>query len=140
MPNFAFSRLLFLIFVWLGSIVLATPLPAGTEGDTPGICRPSLGASPTIEMGRAGFFEWTCPDGEKKGSGFYVVFIRPSGTYVLLKVPKDRHSFEFTPDTAGMWRWLVINTDPDPTKPDLESDQGYFQVIVMDDTSHGEGG
>jgi hypothetical protein len=137
MPNFAFSRLLFVIFIWLGGVVVGPPLSAGIEGDTPGICRPSLGESPTIEMGRSGVFEWACPDGERS-SGFYIVFIRPSGTYVLLKVPKDRHSFEFTPDTAGMWRWLVINTDPDPTKPDLESEKGYFQVILMDNTSREE--
>lgn len=123
--------------VWLGSVVLGVQLSAAIESDASGICRPSLGKSPTIEMGRSGLFEWACPGGEKKSSGFYIVFIRPSGTYVLLKVPRGRNSFEFTPDTAGMWRWIVISTDPDPTKPDLESDQGYFQVIMMDEASRG---
>ena len=61
------------------------------------------------------------------------MFIRPVGTYVLLKVPQGRTSFEFTPDMAGMWRWIVINTDPDRTKPDLESEPGYFEVILTEE-------
>jgi hypothetical protein len=91
--------------------------------------------SPTIELGKAGLFSWSCAGGEKRGSGFYVVFIRPSKTYVLLKVPLGRSSFEFTPDAAGKWRWIVINTDPDRTRPDLESEPGRFRVITPDGNS-----
>jgi hypothetical protein len=94
------------------------------------ICRPVLGVSPRIELGKSGQFEWTCTGGKHDGQGFYVVFVRPAGTYVLLKVPHGRTSFEFTPDVEGVWRWIVINTDPDRTKPDLESDAGFFQVIT----------
>ncbi|MEJ2715877.1 MAG: hypothetical protein P8182_01870 [Deltaproteobacteria bacterium] len=140
MPSLAFSRQMFVISLLLGGMVLGASLSAAVQSDASEICRPSLGKSPTIEMGRSGLFEWTCPGGTKKSSGFYIVFIRPSGTYVLLKVPQGRDSFEFTPDTPGMWRWIVINTDPDPTKPDLESDQGYFQVILTDETSRGSSG
>jgi len=93
------------------------------------ICRPILGPSPQIELGKPGQFEWTCMDGRHDGQGYYVVFVRPAGTYVLLKVPHGRTSFEFTPDVEGVWRWIVINTDPDRTKPDLESEAGFFQVI-----------
>jgi len=98
------------------------------------LCRPQPGPSPTIEMGKAGHFNWACSGGEKGGNGFYVVFIRPAGTYVLLKVPEGRHSFEFTPDAPGMWRWIVINTDPDRTKPDVESEPGYFQAVLTEAT------
>ncbi|MDQ7783541.1 MAG: hypothetical protein RDU20_11725 [Desulfomonilaceae bacterium] len=100
------------------------------ESGTSTICRPQPAESGTIELGMAGQFSWTCTGGEKEGNGYYIVFIRPSGTYVLLKVPVGRTSFEFTPDTAGLWRWIVINTDPDGTKPDMESEPGYFQVIM----------
>jgi len=93
------------------------------------ICRPRLGECAGIEMGKAGIFGWTCSGGTVEGSGFYVVFVRPSGTYVVLKVPHGRTSFEFTPDTLGQWRWIVINTDPDGTKPDVESEPGHFQVL-----------
>lgn len=105
---------------------------AGEKGSSQ-ICRPSLGTSPTIELGRAGQFRWTCVGGKEAGNGHYIVFIRPSGTYVLLKVPRGRTSFEFTPDTPGLWRWIVINTDPDRTKPDLESEPGFFQVVKIED-------
>jgi len=74
-------------------------------------------------------FSWTCSAHNRPGKGYYIVFVRPSGTYVLLKVPEGRTSFEFTPDTAGSWRWVVINTDPDRTRPDTESEPGHFQVI-----------
>jgi len=97
----------------------------------PSICQPVLGPSPTIESGKAGQFDWACRQGDRRG--FYIVFIRPVGTYVLLKVPQGRTSFEFTPDMAGMWRWIVINTDPDRTKPDLESEPGYFEVILSEE-------
>ena len=106
---------------------------AGADEDSmQRLCRPQTGPSPTIEMGKAGNFTWTCSGGEKAGNGFYIVFIRPVGTYVLLKVPEDRQSFEFTPDAPGMWRWIIINTDPDRTKPDVESEPGYFQVILTE--------
>lgn len=105
--------------------------PARTQADEPAqrVCKPRLGQSFTIELGNAGTFEWTCSGGRVEGSGFYIVFVRPSGTYVVLKVPHGRTSFEFTPDTPGSWRWIVINTDPDGTKPDEESEPGHFQVL-----------
>jgi hypothetical protein len=102
----------------------------------PQVCRPDLGPSPTIELGQAGVFTWTCSGASEKGKGFYIVFIRPSGTYVLLKVPQGRTSFEFAPDAPGMWRWIVINTDPDRAKPDVESSPGHFQVVLRKDSAH----
>ena len=90
---------------------------------------------PPLKLGMAGQFSWTCAGGEKEGNGYYIVFIRPDGRFVLLKVPVGRSSFEFTPDAAGLWRWLVINTDPDRTKPDMESEPGYFQVIITLESS-----
>ncbi len=92
------------------------------------ICKPELFDSSAIELGNAGIFGWSCNHEQPGGEGFFIVFIRPSGTYVLLKVPKGRKKFEFTPDVAGTWRWMVINTHPDRTKPDVESSPGYFQV------------
>lgn len=92
------------------------------------ICRPVLDSSTQITLGRAGQFRWKCVDGEDAGNGYYIVFVRPNGTYVLLKVSRGRTSFEFTPDTEGVWRWIVINTDPDKTKPDIESAPGRFVV------------
>jgi hypothetical protein len=112
-----------------GSPVLAV------EDGTPEVCRPSLGLSPAIELGKAGVFTWNCAVDNDKGKGFYIVFIRPAGTYVLLKVPQGRTSFEFTPDTPGTWRWIVINTDPDRTKPDVESKPGTFQVIGAEESA-----
>ncbi|HMK34878.1 MAG TPA: hypothetical protein VK463_07420 [Desulfomonilaceae bacterium] len=101
-----------------------------SEGDhRGGICRPILTSPEAIELGKAGVFSWSCQGGDKAGSGYYVVFIRPAGTYVLLKVPEHRTSFEFTPDAVGAWRWIVINTDPDGTKPDVESESTNFQVV-----------
>lgn len=96
------------------------------------ICKPELLDSPVIELGNAGVFQWGCNHDQPGGEGFYIVFIRPSGTYVLLKVPKGRTAFEFTPDAPGMWRWMVINTHPDRTKSDVESAPGYFQVVAME--------
>jgi len=93
------------------------------------ICKPELSGSQVIEMGHSGMFGWSCDAAHGKGAGYYIVFIRPTGTYVLLKVPIGKNSFEFTPDTTGLWRWMVINTDPDRTKPDVESEPGLFQVI-----------
>jgi hypothetical protein len=109
--------------------------PFAGDNTLSAICRPQLAESSTIELGMAGQFRWTCTGGEKEGNGYYVVFIRPSGTYVLLKVPVGRTSFEFTPDTAGLWRWIIINTDPDRTKPDMESEPGHFQVIMTQELS-----
>jgi hypothetical protein len=114
---------------------LCSPSSAIEEG-APQVCRPNLGPSLTIELGKAGVFSWTCSDAGEKGKGFYIVFIRPSGTYVLLKVPQGRTSFEFAPDTPGMWRWIVINTDPDRAKPDVESSPGHFQVAPSEESAH----
>jgi hypothetical protein len=99
------------------------------DGAVSSICRPVLSPFLTIELGRSALFRWSCDDEKADGSGYYIVFIRPNGTYVLLKVSQGRTSFEFTPDMVGMWRWLVINTDPDRSKPDLESEPGNFLVI-----------
>ncbi len=114
----------------LGSVSLAF------EGGVPQVCRPTLGRSPAVELGKAGVFTWSCSGGHEQGKGFYIVFIRPSGTYVLLKVPQGRTSFEFAPDSAGMWRWIVINTDPDRAKPDVESEAGHFQVVTTEESAH----
>lgn len=99
------------------------------------ICRPVVEHSSPIVLGQAGHFNWKCVDGQDAGSGYYTVFVRPNGTYILLKVPQGRTSFEFTPDTAGLWRWIVINTDPDGTKPDLESEPGRFQVTEAEESA-----
>jgi len=90
-------------------------------------CRPTLARLTHVELGKSGEFRWNC-SGEESDVGFYIVFIRPSGTYVLLKIPRGRNSFEFTPDIPGTWRWLVIHTDPDRSKPDAESEPGTFSV------------
>ena len=127
------------------SLLIALLIPVITGGalvqagdeevrEPPRVCKPVLDSVPVVEMGDAGVFTWTCSGAEKQSAGYYIVFVRPSGTYVLLKVPRGRTSYEFTPDTGGMWRWIVINTDPDPTKPDVESEPGYFQVIIRDDS------
>lgn len=96
------------------------------------ICKPELSALQVIELGHSGIFSWLCDEARRKGAGYYVVFIRPTGTYILLKVPIGKNSFEFTPDTTGLWRWMVINTDPDRSKPDVESDPGNFHVINIE--------
>ncbi len=57
------------------------------------------------------------------------MFVRPIGTYVLLKVPRGRNSFEFAPDMEGQWRCIVINTDPNRSLPDLESEPMFFEVV-----------
>ena len=134
MRNSAVIRKIFFFGVSFVAGISAQGLLA--EGDSlSNICRPQLAESTTIELGMAGEFKWTCTGGEKEGNGYYIVFIRPDGTYVLLKVPVGRTSFEFTPDTPGLWRWIVINTDPDRTKPDMESEPGYFQVIMTRESS-----
>lgn len=100
----------------------------------PEICRPQLVPCPPIQSGQSGVFTWTCTGHSRQGKGYYIVFVRPSGTYVLLKVPEGRTSFEFTPDTVGKWRWIVINTDRDGTKPDIESQPGFFEVFEEDES------
>jgi len=99
------------------------------EGEPARICRPQPVQVSSIELGQAGVFHWTCSGGTGPSKGYYIVFVRPSGTYVLLRVPEGRSSFEFTPDTTGRWRWIVINTDPDRSKPDRESEPSYFEVV-----------
>lgn len=108
-------------------------LAADEAQNVPGVCRPMLGPASTVELGNPGTFTWTCHGNQGEGNGYYIVFIRPSGTYVLLKVPKKRMSFEFTPDVEGTWRWLVINTDPDRSRPDVESKKGRFLVTPPND-------
>jgi hypothetical protein len=115
--------------------IFCSPTLALEEG-VPQVCRPDLGPSPAIELGKAGVFTWGCSGTSEQGKGFYIVFIRPSGTYVLLKVPQGRTSFEFAPDTTGSWRWIVINTDPDRAKPDVESSPGHFQVVPTEESAH----
>ncbi len=124
--KFGLSRSLMILTVL--SFLLPTALVISAENHGEDICKPELLNSPVVELGAAAIFEWACDERKSAGEGFYVVFIRPSGTYVLLKVPKGRTSFEFTPDTVGQWRWMVINTHPDRTKPDIESALGYFKV------------
>lgn len=108
------------------------------ENPTEQVCRARLAQTPPIELGKAGQFSWSCSGDQKPGKGFYIVFVRPIGTYVLLKVPQDRSAFEFTPDVAGTWRWIVINTDPDRGKPDVESEPGFFQVTQSDEPAMGK--
>ncbi len=104
-----------------------------TESIAQETCRPKLIPISNISLGKPGEFRWNCSGAESE-IGFYIVFIRPSGTYVLLKVPRGRNSFEFTPDVPGAWRWIVIHTDPDRSKPDAESEPGSF--IVSEDSDH----
>jgi hypothetical protein len=113
------------------SSTLASWLSAADVLEHERVCRPLLEEARSLELGGAGLFKWTCSSGEKPGSGYYIVFVRPSGTYVLLKVPEGKTSFEFTPDAEGRWRWIVINTDTDRTKPDVESEPGHFDVTPV---------
>lgn len=105
-------------------------IAASADDSTGRVCEPVLGPSQTVMLGEPARFTWTCSGGSISGSGFFVVFIRPSGTYALLRVPKGRTWYEFSPDSVGVWRWIVINTDPDRGRPDVESEKGYFQVIA----------
>lgn len=134
MINAGVTRLILFVLMSLFAGILGYRSLADAKASSE-ICRPELAASPTIELGKAGQFSWSCIGGEQSEKGYYIVFIRPKGTYVLLRVPQGRTSFEFTPDVPGMWRWIVINTDPDSTRPDLESDPGYFQVILTEESS-----
>jgi hypothetical protein len=115
----------------LSAIAGAPDTCAGEAGDAD-VCRPQLEKAANIDLGKAGIFRWSCPGKAVSGNGFYIVFIRPQGTYVLLKVPENRTFFEFTPDQPGRWRWIVITTDPDRSKPDLESEPGFFEVGQQD--------
>ena len=108
----------------------------GADDPKDKVCRPQLAQASSVELGKAGQFDWTCSVDHKPGKGFYIVFVRPAGTYVLLKVPQGRLSFEFTPDMPGMWRWLVINTDPDRGRPDVESEPGFFQVNPSEESAN----
>jgi hypothetical protein len=128
MPRYYF---IILILVALFSYPVAGS-GSGSDGKEPGkaeICKPELNNLKVIELGHSGNFSWLCSEQQGRGAGYYIVFIRPTGTYILLKVPIGKNFFEFTPDATGAWRWMVINTDPDRSKPDVESDPGYFQVI-----------
>ncbi|MBI5250311.1 MAG: hypothetical protein HY912_12525 [Desulfomonile tiedjei] len=108
----------------------------GAEDPEDQVCRPKLAQAPLVELGKAGHFNWFCSGDRKPGKGFYIVFVRPVGTYVLLKVPQGRTSFEFAPDMPGTWRWIVINTDPDRGKPDVESEPGFFQASPSDESGN----
>jgi len=99
-----------------------------TSGAT-NICRPIVEPVPSLVLGESAIFRWTCGGARHDGEGYYIVVIRPVGTYVLLRVPRNRNFFEFTPDMEGQWRCIVINTDPDRTQPDLESEPVYFEVL-----------
>jgi hypothetical protein len=101
---------------------------AETSGAT-NICRPIVEPVPSLVLGESAIFRWTCSGARHDGEGYYIVVIRPVGTYVLLRVPRNRNFFEFTPDMEGHWRCIVINTDPDRTQPDLESEPAYFEVL-----------
>jgi hypothetical protein len=129
------SRLVVSVLVGMAS-VSAAGQPASAQDGPSAVCRPVLGAPPVIELGKAGIFTWTCGGSKKEGGGYYIVFIRPLGTYVLLKVPRGETSFEFAPDVTGMWRWIVINTDPDRARPDVESEPGFFHVISSKEGAH----
>jgi hypothetical protein len=118
-------------------LVVATMLAVSvqaSEAEQARVCRPVLEKAPRLEIGQTGIFRWICSQGPS-GDNYYIVFVRPSGTYALLKVPDGRTEFEFTPDVEGQWRWIVINTDPDRTKPDVESEPGSFTVTPLPDTS-----
>jgi len=133
MRNCRVCRLIILLFPLLAVLLCVVGVYSQSPVGGPGICKPVLGNSPSIKLGKEGAFAWDCLDGQKEGSGYYIVFIRPSGTYVLLKVPQGQMSLQFTPDMSGTWRWIVINTDPDRTKADVESEPGHFQVVPAEE-------
>lgn len=117
-----------LVFVIASGIPVRAAWAGTRDASQSRICRPTLSPGPTIPLGKAGLFRWECSGETARGMGYFMVFVRPAGTYVLLKVPDGQSSYEFTPDAPGIWRWIVINTDPDRTLPDLESEQGHFRV------------
>jgi hypothetical protein len=124
----------FILMIFLVGVFAARPCNSESSEDK--VCRPRLDNTPLIELGKAGQFNWYCPENPESGKAFYIVFIRPVGTYILLKVPHGRTSFEFAPDTPGKWRWIVINTDPDRGKPDVESEPSFFQVTSSEQTAN----
>jgi hypothetical protein len=111
--------------------LIAVSVQAAEEPDQARVCRPLLAEAPKLQLSQSGVFRWTCSSQGRSGDSYYIVFVRPSGTYVLLKVPDGKTEFEFSPDVEGQWRWIVINTDPDRTKPDVESEPGGFSVTPM---------
>jgi hypothetical protein len=115
--------------------LVAVSAQAGEEPEQAGVCRPILAKAPALQLSQSGVFRWSCSAQGRRGESYYIVFVRPSGTYVLLKVPDGRTEFEFTPDVEGQWRWIVINTDPDRTKPDVESEPGSFSVTPVPGSS-----
>lgn len=122
---------LLLGLVLAAATVIPGPASAAQEPEAERVCRPVLEKSPSITLSQTGLFRWNCSSQGKGGGGYYIVFVRPSGTYVLLKVPEGLTTFEFAPDVPGQWRWIVINTDPDRTKPDVESNPSSFEVTPM---------
>jgi hypothetical protein len=130
MKNSAFFRLAFTVFlVWWGTLHFQSQALSETSEKPSGVCCPALENVPPIELGKGWKYTWNCEGTNDVGHGFYIVFIRPSGTYVLLKVAQGANYYEFTPDASGQWRWIVINTDPDRSKPDVESEPGHFEVV-----------
>jgi len=127
-------RLLCLLLVV--AMMLAGPAWAAEGTPAQRVCRPALEKAAPLQLSETGQFRWTCSSEGTSGGGYYIVFVRPTGTYVLLKVPEGRTSFEFTPDVAGKWRWIVINTDSDRTKPDVESEPGSFAVTPISEPLH----
>lgn len=113
------------------AVVIAVPALAREEPEQARVCRPLLAKAPLLQLSQTGVFRWNCSSRGTTGESYYIVFVRPSGTYILLKVPDGKTEFEFTPDAEGQWRWIVINTDPDRTKPDVESEPGSFTVTPM---------
>jgi|UniRef100_A0A7C4EWI2 hypothetical protein len=136
--RYPLARALALIVSSLSVFTTAVWL-AGASSENTNICRPVLEPVPLIHLGEAGQFRWSCTGGVYQGDGYYIVFVRPIGTYVLLKVPQGRNSFEFAPDMEGQWRCIVINTDPNRSLPDLESEPIYFEVVKPPE-SHQSGG
>jgi len=132
----AAAGLLLRCLALVAAMVIAAPSWAAAETPAQRVCRPVLAKTAPLQLGETGVFRWTCPSEGTSGGGYYVVFVRPTGTYVLLKVPEGQTSFEFAPDAAGKWRWIVINTDPDRTKPDVESEPGSFAVTPISGPLH----
>jgi hypothetical protein len=130
MKSSVFFRFAFPVFlVCWGTLHFHSQALSETAEQPLGVCSPALENVPVIELGKGWKFTWNCDGANGMEHGFYIVFIRPSGTYVLLKVAQGSNYYEFTPDASGHWRWIVINTDPDRSKPDVESEPGHFQVV-----------
>ncbi len=99
MVRIGYSRLAANLVVCAASVCVAG-YPICAQDHSPSVCRPVLGVSPVIELGKSGVFAWGCSGVQGESGGYYIVFVRPSGTYVLLKVPKGKTSFEFTADSG----------------------------------------